>query len=1224
MSFTKNNSTLQIPLKFLQWNCRGIIRKHSPLVNLTNSHNLSVILLSETHLDPSMNFRLKGYSILRKDHRSNSRGILIAIRENMQPLSCQIECPPSIDAIACSINSSLGVITIVSIYIHPNAAVTARDLERFLDSIPKPFIIGGDWNAKHSLWGNVENNRRGNMVHDVLDSMGLVVLNNGNHTRFDRSRASSAIDLTITTADISLCFCWDTLDDAFCSDHVPIVFEMEITASERSNNSFRRVDWQTYSEEISRRMENLNSASASFETFYDIVIESMASASPTKKVNTCKKIPQPWWDSELESQVRKVRENFRKWKRNGYSVTLYECYAESEHEFKRMVKDKKQKSWKMFCDSLDSDTSLPTLWRMARRFKGKCSDNNQPRDPVLMDELLRRLAPASTLEPIHPRLILESDGNGCQYFSIQDLQQVLDNTKDTSPGLDGISYAALRNLPFSAKQILLGIYNEIFHSGDIPESWKVFNIVTILKPGQRSDSAKSYRPIALASCFRKVLELLIKERVEWLMEAEGYFSEEICGFRKGKGTQDALHAVINTARKAIANRQHALFCMLDIRSAYDCVNINLLVDELLRWNIPVHLVRIIYFLFRERKLSIQLTGTISNTRTTWIGLPQGSPLSPICFNIFINNVVKNGAARQGLILVDFADDMSLITIGDDVGNSEIVLQEALDGVVSDLADIGLDISPSKCSTLLFSSRKPACDPKLIIGNIEVPHEYSAKFLGLYLTPTLSWNRHIQYLKQRVSSYVNFLRSVAGQSWGSHPLVLLKIYKSCIRPIVEYGAMFFADCPEWISIQLDRIQWKCIRVCIGSTKTTHTQSLEVLSGLMPLKIRREISADNFVNKRFSLRKWYEAYAAPVIAKNDASCAISRSILKMKETLPDDTLLLDNLPCYLYGRQTVHHVPKIDLSMHAVTANQNSNWNQEVEDIVSTRYRDFICVATDGSKCDEDVGTAVVSNVFPERILRKLPICASVYNAELFGLQCAVQGIAELMVGKFIILTDSMSSLSRLLSNTVSSSTPRMWFEIRKSLKSLLDSGYDVVFMWVPAHKGVVMNEEADKAAKEASVNGIQCSAELTSLDIRLSATNAMSAWQHMWDSSEKGRLCHAILPTVRTTSWFSGELWSRREVVILCKLMSNHSRLPAHLHRNGILQSSECSCGAAEATPNHIFFECEIFEESECRRQLWIALIRRNVPPDVVTILKRRIIFVMKCLCEFIISNQIDM
>lgn len=151
-------------------------------------------------------------------------------------------------------------------------------------------------------------------------------------------------------------------------------------------------------------------------------------------------------------------------------------------------------------------------------------------------------------------------------------------------------------------------------------------------------------------------------------------------------------------------------------------------------------------------------------------------------------------------------------------------------------------------------------------------------------------------------------------------MLLKVYKSCIRPILEYGAIFFADCPEWISVQLDRIQWQCIRICIGATKTTHTQSLEVLSGIEPLQIRREIAAENFVRKRFSLRKWHEKRCTGM-ARDDTSSAISRGIIRMRNALTDDGRLLDRLPCYVYEREVKHYVPKIDLSIHSKPGNAN---------------------------------------------------------------------------------------------------------------------------------------------------------------------------------------------------------------------------------------------------------------------------------------------------------------
>lgn len=214
--------------------------------------------------------------------------------------------------------------------------------------------------------------------------------------------------------------------------------------------------------------------------------------------------------------------------------------------------------------------------------------------------------------------------------------------------------------------------------------------------------------------------------------------------------------------------------------------------------------------------------------------------------------------------------------------------------------------------------------------------------------------------------------------------------------------------------------------------------------------------------------------------------------------------------------------------------------------------------------------------------------------------------------------------RLRNNVVTSATPAVWFRIRELTRKLCYEGYDIVFMWVPAHKGIMLNEKADKAAKTASVEGDPVRGYLSSLDIKIpSKTRAMHVWQQKWDRGQKGRFCHDILPTVNMYPWFFNITVNRREIVILSKLISNHSRLPAHLFRNRILRSAACECGVNEATPNHVIFECSNYDEDQ-RQQMWIALRRRNIAPDVSTILKSKNIEVMKIMCNFIIQNNIDM
>lgn len=77
--------------------------------------------------------------------------------------------------------------------------------------------------------------------------------------------------------------------------------------------------------------------------------------------------------------------------------------------------------------------------------------------------------------------------------------------KDSSPGLDQIDYIIIKFLPTSALEILLGIFNAIRILGEVPDIWKKYQVVFIVK--------EKVRPIALSSCMGKVIERLVNERL---------------------------------------------------------------------------------------------------------------------------------------------------------------------------------------------------------------------------------------------------------------------------------------------------------------------------------------------------------------------------------------------------------------------------------------------------------------------------------------------------------------------------------------------------------------------------------------------------------------------------------------------------------------------------------------------------------------------------------------
>ncbi len=163
----------------------------------------------------------------------------------------------------------------------------------------------------------------------------------------------------------------------------------------------------------------------------------------------------------------------------------------------------------------------------------------------------------------------------------------------------------------------------------------------------------------------------------------------------------------------------------------------------------------------------------------------------------------------------------------------------------------MSLCPTKTKSIVFCRHRKAAARPIRIGNLPIEYCKEVKILGITFTKTLNWKPHVRNICQKVSPYINFLRSISSQKWGSHPSAMLTIYKSCIRSIIEYGAFLFDDAPQTTLIILDRLQWKCLRICTGAFITTHTKTLEVTAGVEPLSVRRLKAASRFIINRFSL-------------------------------------------------------------------------------------------------------------------------------------------------------------------------------------------------------------------------------------------------------------------------------------------------------------------------------------------------------------------------------------
>ena len=119
------------------------------------------------------------------------------------------------------------------------------------------------------------------------------------------------------------------------------------------------------------------------------------------------------------------------------------------------------------------------------------------------------------------------------------MRKALKKCHDTAVGCDDIHYQFFKQLPFRSLDGLLRIFNQVWHTGILPDSWKEPIVIPIQNPGKNSTNPTNYRPIALTSCICKTMERMVNDRLVWYLEKNNL----LLPFRAVFGNKQALSII---------------------------------------------------------------------------------------------------------------------------------------------------------------------------------------------------------------------------------------------------------------------------------------------------------------------------------------------------------------------------------------------------------------------------------------------------------------------------------------------------------------------------------------------------------------------------------------------------------------------------------------------------------------------------------------------------------
>lgn len=356
-----------------------------------------------------------------------------------------------------------------------------------------------------------------------------------------------------------------------------------------------------------------------------------------------------------KSAAKHISRGYRKSYLPGWSEVSEERYEKyktpTQQNDKALLKsldDSRRQRWIETVENLDMKHSSRKAWALLKRLEG----NSKPKET---DNKVSAQSIASVLlenskgdvNKTHKRRVKKELYNfkrqasplpsiTLPFQAVEIVEAIKELKKGKAAGKDGIYPEFLHHLGPKAIVWVANVLFQIFCSGKPPKTWKESIVVAVLKPGKPADSPKSYRPISLLNVMSKLMDRVILKRISPIIEKA--IPSYQAGFRRSRDCCEQVAALTSHIEKCFNERQKAGAAFIDLITAYDTVWKHGLLNKLAKIIPCKWTIKYIDDVSSNRRFHVIMGNQKSKPKTLNNGLPQGSVLAPVLFNVYISDL----------------------------------------------------------------------------------------------------------------------------------------------------------------------------------------------------------------------------------------------------------------------------------------------------------------------------------------------------------------------------------------------------------------------------------------------------------------------------------------------------------------------------------------------------------------------------------------------------------
>ena len=342
----------------------------------------------------------------------------------------------------------------------------------------------------------------------------------------------------------------------------------------------------------------------------------------------------------------------------------------------------------------------------------------------------------------------------------------------------------------------------------------------------------NYRPISILPAISKIFERVLFNQLNDFIEPK--FSKILCGFRKGHSTQHALLRLLKRWQACLDNNEIVGTVLMDLSKAYDCLNHELLIAKLQAYKIGDPALHLIYNYLKKRKQRVKIGSVFSEWLEILSGVPQGSILGPLLFNIFINDIIK---FVEQCDICNFADDNTIDSCGTTADTVLDNLKNDLAILISWFESNYLVANPGKFQMMLLGKNIDNSTISIKCNNVIVKAKHSVVLLGVIFDEKLNLNQQVDKICSTVNRNTTALQRIRKYLNQGKALTLCNSYILCH---FKYCPLIWMFSSRASNNAIKRVHKRALRVVhsnfslsygtvLNRTNTVqiHTQNLQYL-------------------------------------------------------------------------------------------------------------------------------------------------------------------------------------------------------------------------------------------------------------------------------------------------------------------------------------------------------------------------------------------------------------